>query len=430
MDAMVDKVPGFGGVYYDRDGIAVVQIKRGNRHDPSSPALKALLRDHPRRLGAAPAGMRFVDVSYTFRELHRWHDAALPEVAAISGWAYSDVDEANNVVAIGVSSASAKAEVVRRLASLNIPLNALEVRIVKPFHGQPLRVRPQVDPIQPDSSPDYSQGSGPTTIGDAIRPVLAGTVIGTQVGYCTIGFNTQKVRRSDLYGAWVYDQTHYFVTAGHCMPTPGYASGSWIAQGGAYFDSEFIIGQERRQPTWRTWDECPAGVLCSLSDAALVAYVYADGAMARIARPKGGSNSGSFELDPFLPTFVVQDSTEKEGWMIAGTLVSKVGVGSGWTSGYVSGTCLNTPADWPGYVLLCQDTHNAANAEGDSGAPVFQISLDGTRARMVGLHWGGNGTTGVYSTYVNTRYELTRVDIPTYCTGNCWLGLNVSGAWQ
>ena len=116
--------------------------------------------------------------------------------------------------------------------------------------------------------------------------------------------------------------------------------------------------------------------------------------------------------------------------MIAGTLVSKLGVGSGWTSGYVTGTCMSIPGAWPGFVLNCQDTYNAANADGDSGAPVFQISLDGTRARMVGLHSGGNGTQGVYSYYVNLRWELTRVDIPMYCTGNCWLGLNVSGGWQ
>jgi len=147
------------------------------------------------------------------------------------------VDEANNVVAIGVGNASAKAEVVRRLASLKIPPNALEVRLVKPFKAQPLRVRPQVMPIEPDSSPDNSQSPGPKTIGDSIRPVLAGTVIGTEVGYCTLGFNTQKARQSDLYGGWVYDPAHYFVTAGHCMPTPGYASGSWIAQGGGYFES-------------------------------------------------------------------------------------------------------------------------------------------------------------------------------------------------
>ena len=91
------------------------------------------------------------------------------------------------------------------------------------------------------------------------------------------------------------------------------------------------------------------------------------------------------------------------------------------------------PYYWSGYYLLCSDTYAGANTEGVSGSPVFQVGLDGLSARMVGIHWSGDGgTVSAMSPYGNVRWELTMADHNAQCGGiwQCWLGLNVAGNWR
>lgn len=238
------------------------------------------------------------------------------------------------------------------------------------------------------------------------------------------------VADSPTDGSFVYDGTHYFVTNSHCMQAP-YVTNTQFEQGPVYDGN--VIGWEERQPPWdnATYANCPQGYGCSLADAALVGYVYGNGAMAQIARTSQ-PNDGSTTIDQFQPVFIIEDSTQDSGSQITGTLVSKIGKTSRWTTGTTSGSCFNQPAYFSGYMLLCQDQYSALAEEGDSGSPVFKVDFSGMYATMVGLHWGGNETGGAFSPYVYVRYELTRADYNQVCGSiwQCWLGLNVSGSWH
>ena len=416
---MVDRVRGFAGMYYDEsDGTPVVLLTFAGDHAAASMHAPAFAKSHPRRLGEPIKPLRFAVARYDFRQLRRWYTRALAVVATAPGLAYTDVDEVNNVIKIAVVDVAAVTAVNRLLAGLNIPSDAIAIPIEKPlqFQGAP-------------STP----AAGWTTA-DKIRPATGGLLISTSVGNCTLGFNTQKVRSAPQAGSYVYDFQHYFVTVAHCMAQPGYSSGTIVAQGGTLYDNAYWIGQERRQPRWlgtQEYADCPTNLKCSTADAALIAYSYADGAMAAIARPTG-YNNGNTTFDPFEPYFYIADSTQRQNSQLAGTLVSSVKGRSGWTSGYTRGTCTNQPYYWPGYYLLCSDTYAGANTEGDSGSPVFQVGLDGISVRMVGIHWGGDGgTVSAMSPYVNVRWELTMADYNAQCGSiwECWLGLNVSGDW-
>ena len=82
-----------------------------------------------------------------------------------------------------------------------------------------------------------------------------------------------------------------------------------MTQGGTLYDNAYWIGQERRQPRWlgtQEYADCPTNLKCSTADAALIAYSYADGAMAAIARPTG-YNNGNTTFDPFEPYFYIAD---------------------------------------------------------------------------------------------------------------------------
>ncbi len=410
-DDFVDLVPGFAGMYYDSTGAPVVLMTDRTGAAAADVHVHDFALRHPWRRGAAPKAARYMTAKYDFRQLRHWHDAVFRTVASMADLTYTDIDEVNNVVKIAVKTADAARAVLAVAASLNIPPDAISVPVVAPFH--------------------FQQAGQDLT--DAIRPALGGTQVSTPIGNCTLGFNTQKVKYEPVTGSYVYDHTHLFVTASHCMQTPGEVTPTRISQG-PFFASDYYIGWETRQPPWdnATYGNCPAGYRCSLADAALVGYLDGDGSMAAIAHPTGNVNSGETTIDVFTPTWVIVDSTQNSGNSMAGTLVSKVGKASGWTNGFLSGTCFNQPAYWSGFYLLCQDSYSAANADGDSGSPIFQVDVSGQYARIVGIHWGGTGSEGAYSPYVYVRYELTRADLPTICGSdtNCWLGLNVSGVWQ
>jgi hypothetical protein len=416
--ALAQRVPGFGGMYYDTDGTPVVWLTNPAASATVDGEIREFARTHPYQLGEEPRTPRYQRAKHDFPSLKRWHDAALPKVASLPGLAYTDVDEVHNVVKLAVVDAGAQSAILATAAALGIPTDAIVTPIEKRYGFQ--------------AAASAMPGQDLT---EAIRPAIGGTriVIGG-MGGCTLGFNAQKVRYAPQAGSYVYDYQHYFVTNAHCMPNAGFASGAIVAQG-PYFDYQYYVGQEDRQPPWGTtadYSDCPPGQRCSLADAALVRYTYSDGDMAIIARPAGGANGHGTTLDAFNPVFEVIDSTQLSNRQLAGTLVSKVGQASGWTAGYVAGTCFNQQFRWPGFFLLCQDSYGSQTTDGDSGSPIFQVHVNGYYARMVGIHWGGNGQEGAMSPYVYVRWELTRADYNTYCGGvpSCWLGLNVSGYWN
>jgi hypothetical protein len=186
---------------------------------------------------------------------------------------------------------------------------------------------------------------------------------------CTLGFNAKKT-----------GSLRYFVTNAHCTQTFGAVNGDVFGQ--PLGQSNYRIGFEVTDPPFVTGGNCPAVGGCRWSDAALIRYDSAGvGFHSNIARTV--NQFGSIELaeSPFHVEGEVGSSS-----LVIGTFLSKVGVASGWTSGNITGTCvewLNFPA--PGYALLCQYNASAGGAPGDSGSPVFTYDASTGKAWLIGI---------------------------------------------
>lgn len=80
----------------------------------------------------------------------------------------------------------------------------------------------------------------------------------------------------------------------------------------------------------------------------------------------------------------------------AGQQVEKIGRTTGLTRGSVTQTCVHVNAAGTNITRLCQWLADYTSAAGDSGAPVVAVQTDTIRT-LRGIHWGGGGTTRVFS---------------------------------
>ena len=79
----------------------------------------------------------------------------------------------------------------------------------------------------------------------------------------------------------------------------------------------------------------------------------------------------------------------------------------GWKRGVAAETCRNYSAEGGG-VLLCQNVVNAATGQGNSGAPVFEItnSPQQNDVKLLGILWGASGNQFMYSPIGNIYMDL------------------------
>jgi len=146
--------------------------------------------------------------------------------------------------------------------------------------------------------------------------------------------------------------------------------------------------------------------MCRYSDASRAAYVDgANQALGVIARTSG-ANNGSLEI---VGSFAItsDDCTTLGGCLIVGNTVNKVGRTTGWTSGAITNTCVNTGVQGTRIVQLCQTFVSAGVGGGDSGSDVFQITSS-PNVKLAGVLWGGSssGNQFVYSPFANVVKEL------------------------
>jgi len=255
---------------------------------------------------------------------------------------------------------------------------------------------------------------------------------------CTLGFNTILSSTQNAN----YDFGQYFVTNAHCTSVLGYNDGTQFYQPDQQTSPAFA--QEVREPLWRTYpaeSTCPAGLQCSMADAALVRYNFTDfnWAIGKIARTYGPYSSslstpGSSLIDPQSPTFAIKDSAETSAML--GQMVYKMGIATGWTGNPINSTCKdwrlfqnNVPTN---FVLMCQYGFPSTSKFGDSGSPVFKLSgTNNSRATITGLTWSDDGGYGMtyFSQYSYIAWELTDRDYSIACPygGACWPRLAVSG---
>jgi hypothetical protein len=231
------------------------------------------------------------------------------------------------------------------------------------------------------------------TLQDKYRPTQNGTQIHFGGYVCSIGFNAD------------FNGVRSMVTASHCTNTQGGVEGTTYAQPLRSVDPT-VIATEAADPQYTSISGCSRNKRCRYSDASRSTY-SADVASGRgvIARTTG-VNNGSLTTSGTI-TITGQDNTTTS---FSGA-IDKVGRTTGWTRGNVSGTCATVNVSSSTIQLLCQTlvTNNSAAivGGGDSGSGVFQYNTSTGTATLVGILWGGSGSsTFVFSPLKNVQDEL------------------------
>jgi hypothetical protein len=316
------------------------------------------------------AGGPFASVVAAQRpDLETQHQRLRP-LFELAGVVFTDADERNGRLVVGVQNRGIRGLIQGRLRALGVAPESVDI-----VESEPI--------VQV------------ATLRDTARPLIAGVQIRYSNYVCSLGFNAI---RNGVPG---------FVTASHCSTAQGSIDGTNYYQPLNQVPAE-LVATEIADPAYRrgVGKGCPKSRLCRSSDANFSAIdstvPFWLGAIARTTAP----NNISLQIDGSNSVFIIGG----EGAAVDGQTVNKVGRTTGWTSGQVTRTCVNTGVTGSNLVLLCQvfvDGSNQIVAGGDSGSPVFRIEPD-TSVTLLGNLWGGNtsGTEFVYSPIANIETEL------------------------
>jgi hypothetical protein len=369
------QVPGFGGMFFDQDG--TLQVYMVGQKEPLSAASMAFLEDViTREIGRGERlsgrGLEIREGQYDFLALHRWNQQMSPEVLNLPGVVSTDNNERENRLQIGITnSPGVREEVEKVLSTLGVPPEAVLFSEEKPIE-QYLRSRR--------------------------RPLRGGLQINFGNFLCTLGFIA------------VRNGVNGYVTNSHCTTTQGGVQNTVEHQPSASGTTN-RVGIEIADPTYFSGSGCPAGRVCRRSDSSFIQVPHPSGPAVTIARgtiARPAVNSFTWNgVDIFNIT--------SEGSALVGQAVTKVGRTTGRTAGTVSQTCVNTNVSGSNITQLCQTFANYGNAGGDSGSPVFRITTLPSVV-LVGINWGGNGTTSVFSPITQIQQELGALNT---CAGSC-----------
>lgn len=177
------RAPAFGGLFVDSDDPSVLHVYLTDSAAEAgiAKAIAAVVQHKE------PLHKRIVvsKVRYNFLQLKEWHDRLGSSLAAVDGLVWTDIDEVENRLKVGVLSADVRAVVEKELAELNIPAGVVAFEETTPIVA-----------------------SGNPALEAQVSPEKGGTKIASSAGTCTLGFN------ATLNGV------SGFVTASHCG-TPG-----------------------------------------------------------------------------------------------------------------------------------------------------------------------------------------------------------------
>jgi len=225
------------------------------------------------------------------------------------------------------------------------------------------------------------------------RPVRAWVQINFPGFLCSVGFNaTSGTQKS-------------FITASHCTTKQGGVESTPYWQPLQSVDGT-QIATEVADPVYVRGTGCPKGKKCRVSDSSRAAYINgANQALGLIDRTSG-ANNGSLDIVGSF-SITADDCATLGGCLAVGATVNKVGRTTGWTSGAITNTCVNTGVQGTSIVQLCQTFVSAGVGAGDSGSDVFQVTSS-TSVKLAGILWGGNsnGTQFVFSPLANVERDL------------------------
>jgi len=291
--------------------------------------------------------------------------AASPEVLALPGTVFADHDESNGRLLFAIEHAGARPAVERALARLGVTEGEYAIEVREPVRQM-------------------------ATLRDVFRPTVAGIQIHFGNYVCTMGFNVS------------HSGGRSFITNSHCTNTQGGVEGTVYYQPSSSVSG--VIATEVADPVYVKGGSCPKGKKCRQSDASRALYASGTASnQGEIAKTTGANNSSLTTAGIF--TITSQDNNRAVG---LNAIVNKVGRTTGWSQGRVTNTCVNTNVQGSQVHQLCQNFVAAAVNGGDSGSPVFRI-ISGDNVELVGILWGGSGSSFVYSPLQNIQAELGAV---------------------
>jgi hypothetical protein len=325
-------------------------------------------------------------------------------VLLVEGVTYTDLDEANNRLTIGVDPATAtqtRQRVTSMLSEAGVPPGAVRFVEQPPFiasHCSFLCAQP-VFQVK--------------TLSSMFRPIEGGVqfegwhAAWAERARCTLGFIA------------MHGTSYVFVTAAHCTGKIGQVEQTVFGQP-LHTDR---VGVEYADPAFGSnWASTPFGqcgttVLCRRADFALINTSSVTATNLRfgyIARPAAwaggaGSQASSTEIHGTIPRMrIVGEKGSPEQW----DAVDKIGWASGWTFGNVEEVCVDArhveQAGGPNplnIVFRCQHILGAGSAGGDSGGPYFKWFKDDAGTETVVLY-------GIHrAAAVNYRASFSSLDM-------------------
>jgi hypothetical protein len=357
--AAVRGIPGFGGFFFDREGAPTVYLRDVAARGEVERALGPWLAGQ----GIRTAGLQVRRADYDWASLERWQGRATVQALAMRGAVWVDADEARNRVTIAVERGTPAAQFRSAVARLGVPSAAVLVEEV-----EPVRLA--------------------ATLRQRARPVVGGLQINFPGFLCTLGFNA------------IRNGQRSFITNSHCTNVQGGSEGTRYWQPTST-EAPTRIATEVADPAYSAGGVgCPSGRRCRRSDAARARYASGTtSTLGTIARTSG-VNNGSITVKGSFNIIA-------EGGAIAGQTVHKIGRTTGWTRGSVIGTCVNTNVSGSNITQLCQTWVSAGVGAGDSGSPVFRRQGTGSNVTLVGILWGGSGSSlYAFSPISNIEPEL------------------------
>ena len=313
-------VPGFGG--YFLEGGKLVGYTTDLAQAPAArAALDAVAQKRRSAVGEATSTAPVPEIrqaSYSFVQLSAWRDALFGQLVRSDLIIFDDLNEARNLIEIGLKSESGRPASIEIVRQLGIPPNAVEMRVSG-------RVSSTTDSLR-----TYK------------RPLQGGLQIAyhdTAWWTCSFGFNAY---RHNAYGG-----SYGFVTNSHC-------SSSLFADDNTIFYQPDTLSVHRIGVS--QFDPMPqpgCSGNCRYSDALAAAYDTTNFTLGLIARPTnrvlGAGGIGSVAIDGSLPNLNI---VGKSPYSTQGDLVDKVGRTTGWTYGGVATTCVDIQGDdggWPAH---------------------------------------------------------------------------------
>lgn len=393
---VAEKSPAFGGLYFDENGDLNVYLTNPKAKGQVQASIRSvfgqqLINAHPsvskRFIGKntiSPDDFIVRKGKYSIKNLQRWKKQA-SQAFAFEETIFIDLDESRNRITIGLSDLNQKQSITNALINANIPSEAL----------------------------NFVESETPVLLSHTLNSVFRPTMAGIRISYdhpeggfgtCTMGFNAL------LNGVIGY------VTNSHCSQVRGGTDYTINYQPSA---SNFgIVGYEYYDPPFFSspwyW-ECPWFKSCRYSDAAFVRYYsFVDSDRGSIARTRSW-NTGTLSVDHTNSMLTI---IQEQAMTVSGTIIDKIGAGTGWTYGTVVGTCgdYNAPGN---IVYKCQDVVQRSGAiagRGDSGSPAFVYF--GNSVSLAGIVYAGlnENSDGTFNTFIFSPIRFVRSELGNLTT--------------